>query len=271
VIGVYHGQLAWDLYPPNYYIPMSTVISSVPTAEGFVIGSDGRNSTSDPPTILSDDTQKIFSIDRSGMKLAYGLSGTIRIGETMDKVLFDFEPEIIRSVEKIGRRTKWLNYLMALTADLEQSLNGARKASGQTLATEIGATNISIGGFFERSQKLGHIRFEHRIQRSEAEPKNYPDGFSFPFGFQEVLDLVNSGDARFSKYSLPPRIGLTTIAQGVERVRNDILAHYDPEAHTLNETIRWAIGGRVQIATITLADGFRWVPGFEPASASPQK
>ncbi len=253
--------------PPDYYIPMSTVISAVSTAEGFVIGSDGRNSNSDPPEILSDDAQKIFPIARKGIKLAYGLSGSVKIGNASDGVLFDFESQIVRTIEKIGRRINWVNYLTALKVSLEQSLNKFRKDSRQTFAGEF-VTTISIGGFFGKSQKLGDIQFKHGIQHTEAELHNYPPGFSFPWGSAEVFQLVNSGDARFARYGHPTRQGINTLEEGVERVRNDILAHYDPEAFKLDEAIRWNIGGRVQIATITLSDGFRWLPGFEPFSLS---
>ena len=79
-------------------------------------------------------------------------------------------------------------------------------------------------------------------------------------------ELLNSGDARFAKYISPPREGIPTLSVGIERVRNDILANFDPDAYKIDETIRWRVGGRVQIATITISDGFRRVPGFEPAT-----
>jgi hypothetical protein len=47
-------------------------------------------------------------------------------------------------------------------------------------------------------------------------------------------------------------------------VRNDILAHYNPEALAIDEPSCRGVGGRVQIGTVTFGEGFRWVPGFEP-------
>ena len=58
---------------------------------------------------------------------------------------------------------------------------------------------------------------------------------------------------------------LETLQQGIDRVHKDILLHYDPEARELDEKACSHIGGRVQIATVTFAEGFKWVPGFEPA------
>jgi hypothetical protein len=247
-----------------------SVISSVPTAEGFVIGSDGRSSVSDPPRILSDDVQKIFSVDRRGVKLAYGLFGTIRIGDAMDNFIFDFETEIVKAVEAIGRRTIWANYLAALGAHIEKSLNDARRRSNNTYQNDDSLTAISLGGYFERSQKCGHLRFHHAIDTTTCEAKAYVDGFSFPWAARsEIVELIDSRDPRFLRFADPPRFGLATLASGIDRVRNDIAAYSDPEAYKFDETLRWRIGGRVQIATLTLADGFRWVAGFEPAQKQP--
>lgn len=58
---------------------------------------------------------------------------------------------------------------------------------------------------------------------------------------------------------------------GIERVKKDILAHYDPEAIKIDETLRCTVGGRVQIATVTLSSSFQWVPGYEPLSVIRQR
>jgi hypothetical protein len=57
---------------------------------------------------------------------------------------------------------------------------------------------------------------------------------------------------------------LETLQQGIDRVHRDILLHYDPEARKIDEKACSHIGGRVQIATVTLSNGFKWVPGFGP-------
>jgi hypothetical protein len=200
------------------------------------------------------------------MNLAYGLSGTITIGEATDKVAFDFEPGMIRAVQQVGSRSNFRTYIDALAQTINKLVNVARDASKQTLAAET-STTIFIGGFFGKSQGFGHMEFTHGIERTEATAYNHPRGLSLPLGSAEVFELLNSGDARFAKYSHPRRGGITSLAEGIERVRNDILAHYDAEAFKLDETIRWRIGGRVQIATVTLSNGFQWVPGYEAANA----
>lgn len=250
---------------PYYSLSMPTVISSVPTAEGFVIGSDGRNSDAESQTILDDDARKIFAIRRRGVNLAYGLSGTPLIGESKDSILFDFKTQIISAIDQIGSRSRWDNYLSALAGEIESRFNAALRDSGKRLNTEY-ETKISIGGFFGVSQKLGHISFEHGVHGTKGESHSYPDGFSFPWGCIPLFDLMNEGDPRFAKYRSPNRVGITTLASGIERVKNDILAHYDPEAIKVDENIRWQIGGRIQIATVTRSSGFQWVPGYEARS-----
>ena len=85
------------------------------------------------------------------------------------------------------------------------------------------------------------------------------------FGSPKVFDLIERGDSHFSRYSQPKRENVHTLATALERVLNDMAAHYDPEALKVDEDTCLGIGGRKQIATLTFLDGFRWVPGFEPA------
>src|SRR5580700_3187858 len=81
-----------ELYlPRDYYIPVSTVITWFRTVEGFVVGSDGRNSDAETRQIVSDDTQKIFPIEQPpGLRLAYALAGTISMGQGPGRIMFDF-------------------------------------------------------------------------------------------------------------------------------------------------------------------------------------
>jgi len=37
-----------------------------------------------------------------------------------------------------------------------------------------------------------------------------------------------------------------------------------PEGRAIDPEIAATIGGRIHMATITPANGFRWIPGFEP-------
>lgn len=247
--------------PPNYCIQMPTVISSVPTAEGFVIGSDGRACGLDNE-IVSDEVQKIFAVEKPGVRLAYGLFGTAKIGNEIDGILFDFESQVPRAIEQIGNPRNWWEFLSALAKELTNALRKVRVGLRNELDPES-MTVITMGGFYGRFLKLGDIQFCYRDADTDGEPRNYQQGFSFPWGSIKLFDLMNDGDPRFAQYAQPSRVGLRTLADGVERVRKDVLLHYDSEARRLDEKVCPRIGGRIQIATVTFADGFRWVPGFE--------
>jgi hypothetical protein len=245
---------------------MPTVISSLPTAEGFVIGSDGRSCGPDGQ-IITEEAQKIFSLDRPAMRLAYGIFGTAKIGSDDDGVLFDFETQIPLMVERMGRSRNWWEFLASISAQLRESLDGIRSGRPDAIDHERG-TFISMGGFFENHQKLGHLEVNYKAGSTEVEPHNYSPGFSYPFGSIKLFDLLNNGDPRFAKYAQPSRVGIRRLQDGVERVRQDILLHYDHEARALDASTCSHIGGRIQIATVTFAGGFSWVPGFEAATAS---
>jgi hypothetical protein len=243
---------------------MPSVISSVPTNEGFVIGSDGR-SCGPEDQVISDTVQKIFPFQKSGIRLAYGMFGTARIGLDANNILFDFHVEIPLAMERASSARNWWEFLSLLTKHLTESLDRTRAQFPSDLDPDS-LTTVTMGGFYGKFLKLGHIQFNHK-EHTEAEPHNYATGFSFPWGSIPLFELLNSGDPRFAAYANPKRVGLKTLADGVERVHKDILLHYDPEARKIDEKTCSHVGGLVQIATLTFADGFKWVPGFEPVEA----
>jgi hypothetical protein len=247
---------------------MSTVITWLPTPEGFVIASDGRRSSSENDEILSDDVQKLFPVEQSNVRLAYGLAGTIQMGPTADNVLFDFAIETARAVERLATsKRNWWQYITALMSELARTLNLLR-TSRDTLAKPTN-TWIFIGGFCGRHLKSGYISFEHGASVTEGKTFNNPAGFiPPPFGSPKVFDLIDAEDDRFLRYAKPRRNSVVTLSSAIERARNDVLAHYDREALKVDPDTCRTIGGRVQIATVTYSEGFRWVPGFESASGT---
>lgn len=261
----YDGELC---LPSNYGVPMSTVISFLRTPEGFVIASDGRDTSSQSRAVLSDEAQKIYPIECPGIHLAYGLAGAVRIGRNEADVTFDFKLNLELIMKKVGDKKppNWWEYLSAVTRDLNESLCLARQISPAPFAEGL-ETWIFIGGFYGKHQKCAHLRFLHGASETEGEPFNHPPGFNPPFGSPKIMELVNSEDPRFLQYATPKRERVSTLLAGIERTRKDVLAHYDPEALKVDEEGCWRIGGRVQIATITKSKGFEWVEGFEPVPA----
>jgi hypothetical protein len=81
------------------------------------------------------------------------------------------------------------------------------------------------------------------------------------FGSNAVLSVVDAGeDQRFSKYTEPKKERVGNLLDAIERVRNDITAQCDPEAVNVHDACK-RIGGRIQVATIKPAEGFRWIAG----------
>jgi hypothetical protein len=247
----------------GFCIQMPTAISAVPTLEGLVIGSDGRCCGLDNE-IKSDEVQKIFPIDQPGAKLAYALIGEVKFGQSDVGTLFDFGIEIVCSLQHIGLPEGPRQYMGRLAVDLRKKFNVARGIL-KLEPPEGSQTTVVVGGFYGETQRLGYIALTHGPCRTEEETYDFPPGGSFPFGSIKLIELMRNGDPRFAKYAQPSRIGMKSLRDGIERVRQDILIHYDPEASKVDEKACSHIGGRVQIATVTLTDGFRWVPGFEPA------
>ncbi len=178
----------------------------------------------------------------------------------------DFRAALTEVFTSVGLPQSWLAYLKRLADGVTGKINQVRAATGAPIGdslTEHG-TFVIVGGFYRRSQELAHILFSHRKEGSAGEPRNYEKGFSFPFGSPATFDLIKSNDRYFSKYASPERETVRTLVSGIERVKNDILAHCDQAALAVDEATCRLVGGDPQIATVTLADGFRWVRGFEP-------
>jgi hypothetical protein len=248
----------------GFCIQMPTAISAVPTLDGFVIGSDGRSCGLEGE-IKSDEVRKIFSISHKEAQLAYALMGEVSFGHSGVAALFDFGVEVPSSVRYLGAPSTPWEYLGRLAVELRTKFNLARGAL-RIEPTEGSETTIVVGGFYGKMQGLGYVTLKHNRNSTEESVLNFPPGASFPFGSVPVVELMHAGDPRFAQYARPSRIGLKSLRDGIERVRKDILIHYDPEARRIDEKACSHIGGRIQIATVTLADGFRWVPGFEAAS-----
>jgi hypothetical protein len=250
--------------PPFYRLPMSTVLICTHTSEGFVIASDGRSTDPESHRILSDDVQKIFPVEYPGGCLTFCLAGIIRIAS------FDFRTEAARVAKELadGKPKNWYAYTEAFMVSLCQSLTGVRQASTEPLVLKETDTWMFLGGFYGKNEKTSHIHFQHGSLKTEAEPYLYPpNAHAWHFGSPKIFDLLEKQDVRFSKYGSPTRDDASTLSAAIDSARNYISAHCDPEALKEDEAICSNIGGRVQIATITRARGFKWVPGFE---ANPQ-
>jgi hypothetical protein len=77
--------------------------------------------------------------------------------------------------------------------------------------------------------------------------------------------LYESNDQRFACFrrAMPERPEDLTLSEGVEIAKSYINACDSDEGRAEDPDVCPAIGGRRHVATITVRDGFRWIPGFE--------
>jgi hypothetical protein len=248
--------------PEASRILMSTILLAIRTPEGVVLASDGRKCGNEPGVILSEDVQKIFPVQQftSGC-LAYGLAGTIKLGNSSD-IAFDFGVETALETERLAieNPANWWDFIKELTDGLEKAIKAKRRALNQA---EV--SYVLIGGVYGRHVKSAHIVFSHGVDSTEVEPVLHQPGQNPKFGSLEIFNLIDRQNSYFSKYSEPRRENVRTVPQAVDRALADIQAHCDPEALKADEKTCKTIGGRIQIATITFSGGFKWVSGYEPA------
>jgi hypothetical protein len=258
--------------PPSIqYIPMSTAIARIYTPEGFVVAADGRTTRSDTLAVVCDSTQKVFRIEQPGRRLAYALAGAIQLthvdGET---ILFDFLSVVPMALDQLATeryKSLW-HYADSLGERISDSLEHAKEISdGLHPSTEGSETHIFLDGYYEGRGKRLTLTFMHHIhERSEFEPSTnelYP-GQPIGYGSEIVRKLIGERDPRIAAYCLTPQDpNNVTLSEAIRMAENQIRAHYDPEIIKLDEKICSAVGGDIHIATVTFANGFQWVPGFE--------
>lgn len=141
---------------------------------------------------------------------------------------------------------------------------------GRSTAELRGCTisTVFVEGYFRGDPEQAVARFFHEKQvLREPEVSSHPCVQEYVWGSNEVSRLINeTQDPRFARYRVPYSGGEPPLQLAIEIAKNYIQAHSDPAALDVDEKICHAIGGRIHIATITPADGFRWVSGFDPAS-----
>jgi hypothetical protein len=238
---------------------MSTAIARMVTTEGLVIAADCRKFDREKNVVVSESAQKIFPV--MAKKLAYILSGTTVITRAYtDEVIFDFVSETAKAV---GALPEHLN-------DVRQCASALKTVLRRALLLAIGEipgwwrclaenqTIISVDGHSGGDLELREVVFDYQ-----------PDDFCHGrdkggwIGSQSIINvLYDRTDPRLEAYKLSPGTP-STLLEGVSAAKKYILAYSDPEAREIDPKTCAAVGSRLHIATITQADGFRWVPGFE--------
>jgi hypothetical protein len=251
------------------------------TRDGVVLASDGRSSDEQTGEIKSDTVQKIFQIGGPGRRLAYAMTGALKLGAPGEQAAsLDLALEVRRAVESFSKtKTKNLvTYVSKLAETVARAVQDANKSgrieklpilpqperqneSGHTILRMI------VAGYCDGVPDFVEARIFHengvirapQVRRQELE-------LAWMSGVPEVSrQLFDESDPRFQTYRPSvPKDRPATLPEVIEMAGQYITACGSPEARAINPTVSRGIGGRTVIATISPTEGFQWVKGFEP-------
>ena len=256
--------------------PMSTVIVRTYTPDGLVIGTDGLACNSYTEKIESKNEQKVFCFG-GAETLAFSFTGSVQLGRE-GRVWFDFVQffRLAAATIPVYDHPDLKSYANALANAMHGPLTQIR-ASGAICFTEA-ENERQQDGYFTIAQVLidGYVKglpgrcdilFTHRGQSLDVKIASSPLHNQPMVAGPALVTERYSYDPVFAKYRTIQdrtfhRNGV--LSAEIHRTKCLIEAHGSDEARAIDPICRF-IGGRTQIATITRADGFQWVPGFEAA------
>lgn len=265
---------------------MPTAIIAAHTVQGFFIAADGRSRRDDGGVlrVLREDQQKIFPICDDHARFAFAVTGTAQFtseGNDTD-IVFDFVSGTHTAADEL-RSTPCLdaldycNRLAQKTSEsLERSVVNARQAGKRvSYPSDQGESGDLIALLFlcgyHHDTSCGIIfRFFHRNQRL-ARPETIGrlviGGWTISGSGGVSRLLYDTNDARFTQFRSTHPAGNRSFEEWSAIARNYVSACESPAGLAVDPHLAPGIGGRVHAATVTAADGFRWVPGMEPITA----
>lgn len=298
--------------PLVYCVPMSTAVVRIYTPEGFVIAADGYSDDTDTPEF---NCQKIFPIKGTFGTLAFGIS---MLGSAL------FTNDVTGATLKIVFGQECQHTADKLQSYTPKSLNDYADQFSRLFLEQVqfriakGAEEgIVSGSDYSEWKKSGALTLLHfagyiasgnagnpllpsmatntvRLADGSVEPGpallniSHSPAVGFFYGSQQILSILQSEGAQFSKhsereqdrlalriwqqYSKPAHRDLKegrgiSLSSAIEAATSYIQACSDVEARKIDQQCR-SIGGKIHVATITLKDGFKWVPGFEPSAST---
>lgn len=246
--------------------PMPTAIVVIYTAEGFVVGSDGRSNEG-----FSDCEQKIFPTSNTVWHSAYALSGAVGIGPEQVKSDCHSIAERLEQVQPPNLRTYADLFITALGKRMR--LNVVEGLSAQRPSV---TTRIDIAGYYSGNPQMAmrEIQFtigseEVQITRSEDRHPPFPND-PFCVGSPIITNELEHGhDSEFDRFRTEGLKKLVdrkpvSLQEAAEIIRNYIAACATDKARTIDSRCR-SIGGHTSIAKIT-PEGFEWI---EPPQLHP--
>jgi hypothetical protein len=276
-------------------ISMPTALAHLFSDDGFVIAADGFSIVrrADGPTIESRRAQKIVHLSGIDRDVACAFVGIGTLFSDAGEPAFDFTAECVKAAQTIrSRPTRDANdFASQICLLVQQNLVAVKRGGSlsrypRTEPPRLGESGhtmvrIYLDGYFNGQPFRTGIRFYHVDQELAWGPAFHDLGRSYKSiltGSDRVARLLfDTEDPRLDKYRTDAcrRVAtrykhpdtVITLQDAIEAARNFIAACSDPAALEIEGKDNYhPIGGRIHIATVTPRDGFRWVPGYEPAA-----
>jgi len=239
---------------------MTTIIRSY-TPQGFVIAADGRKCDSENPSRVIDTTQKIIGIEGETRQLGCSFAGVVELTrDQSEETALDFRTEARAAANGLSQQRfdDLFQYAIAFASPINRTLAEIKSSGEITNYESLSPGFVQRGeaiallwldGYYHGVPSRVAIRFRHDNQELlEPEIVNEP----FVLGTRWVLGPSRIPARRVLDLS-PGRC----LADEVAACRNYISACSDSESIKI-EPACLGIGGHIHIATITLADGFKW-------------
>jgi hypothetical protein len=261
---------------------MSTALFFQYIPPGFVIATDGRSTKEDTGEVANDSVQKLFQIGGPARRLAYAMTGALKLETPDGHVAVNIADEMTSTVDLLSKQkfSSLFAFVSQVCDPIYRTLRTANKAGliAQLPSIpqperhgEIGETiiRIVVAGYLDGKPASVEARIAHKDQvilKPRVENQRLDPTWTWRSGVPEVsARLLEQTDPTFATYRpFIPHNRNPTIAEVVEIARMYIAACGSPEALAINPAAAKGIGGRTLIATITPAAGFRWVEGCEP-------
>jgi len=262
------------------YLPMSTALFLQYAPDGFVIAADGRSTKEDTGEITGDSVQKIFKIDGPTRKLAYAMTGALKLESPSGEVSVNLAEETTKAINSFSEidAPSLLEFARTIFGKVYQVVKDAHAAgriaqlpamSQPEEPGDVGETILKtiICGYFHGRASFVRVRLFHK-NNAVKEPDVIDEDIrkTWMSGIADVSMSLFSGQPSIYQHYAPyvPKHRMPNMAEIIYMARQYIKACGSPEALKTNPHVANTIGGRTLIATITPGDGFSWVKGFEP-------
>jgi hypothetical protein len=225
--------------------------------EAVFIGADSRKWDSLMHAPLSDEVQKVFEIRDKSRKLAYALTGSVASANGV----FDLVQECRRESVRLASRNfeSLRTYVEPFIHVIRNSLTKG-KAAGELFPPDEVIVRMFVVGFIKkRGACQALLTFTHDkqvLQEAQVACGPVSPGWMSGSGCEVAKQMV-LGDST----TLPID---TTLSDAAELTKRLIEAHKEHLQTTGHEFCN-LVGGPPQFAMVTFANGFEWLPGYEPA------